>query len=156
MQIDGIAQLDKWKRAGVIADYRVLFTTFAGADTPDMYLIVRFNHLSDEETWQKIEEVHPGGLPPRAEPIATVQSTSPAAVLSEDHSLRSTSKSQFLMSQYDVLVDMPRYTSYFMGYAVPQFSEWEKAGILSSYESYVSQNPAGAPWGSLVLLEYKD
>jgi hypothetical protein len=58
--------------------------------------------------------------------------------------------------QYDVLVDMPKYTSYVQGYATPQFDEWEKAGVLSSYASYVNQNPAGAPWSSFILLEYKD
>jgi hypothetical protein len=43
-----------------------------------------------------------------------------------------------------------------LGYAVPQFDAWEKAGALSSYASYVNQNPAGAPWSSFILLEYKD
>jgi hypothetical protein len=43
-----------------------------------------------------------------------------------------------------------------LGYAVPQFDAWEKAGALSSYSSYVNQNPAGAPWSSFIVLEYKD
>ena len=51
---------------------------------------------------------------------------------------------------------MPKYTSYVLGYAIPQFDEWEKAGVLSSYAAYTNQNPAGAPWSSFILLEYKD
>jgi hypothetical protein len=51
---------------------------------------------------------------------------------------------------------MPKYTSYVLGYAVPQFDAWEKAGALSSYASYINQNPAGAQWSSFILLEYKD
>ena len=43
-----------------------------------------------------------------------------------------------------------------LGYATPQFDAWEKTGALSSYASYVNQNPAGAPWSSFIVLEYKD
>jgi hypothetical protein len=43
-----------------------------------------------------------------------------------------------------------------LGYAVPQFDAWEKTGALSSYASYVNQNPAGAPWSSFIVLEYKN
>ena len=156
MSGDGMEQLRNWKRKGVIADYRALFTTFAGEDLPDMFLIVRFNRAKDQERWQRVEETMPGGLPLRAQSIASVLSTAVADVVSEEHTVKPTDRSQYLVSEYDVLVDMPRYSSYFLGYAVPQFQEWEKAGVLSSYEFYINQNPAGAPWGSFVLLEYKD
>ena len=51
---------------------------------------------------------------------------------------------------------MPKYVNYVRGYALPQFDAWEKTGALSSYASYINQNPAGAPWGSFIVLEYKD
>lgn len=156
VQAEGVAQFEQWKKAGIFASYQALFTTYAADNTPDMYLILRFKHFTDLGRWQKIEETHPGGLPASAQSIAYTETSATADIVKEDVKLPTTHDSQFFVLQYDVLVDMPKYTSYVQGYATPQFDEWEKAGVLSSYASYVNQNPAGAPWSSFILLEYKD
>src|SRR5665213_1593923 len=121
-----------------------------------MFLLVLFNYFIDLARWQRLEVLFPGGLPPDAQQIATVDSSATADIVKESTAAQSTHESQFLVLEYDVLVDMPKYTSYVLGYAVPQFDAWEKTGALSSYASYVNQNPAGAPWGSFIVLEYKD
>ena len=156
MATEGVAQLEKWKKSGVFASYRALFTTYAADANPDMYLIVRFDHFTDLGKWQRIEETFPGGLPLSAQGLAEAETSGTADVLKENAIADSTRDSQFFVLQYDVLVDMPKYSSYALGYAIPQFDQWEKAGILTSYGAYVNQNPAGAPWGSFILLEYKD
>ncbi len=156
MKTEGVAQFERWRREGVIASYQALFTTYAGDNVADMFIVIRFNQFSDLARWQRIEERFPGGLPVDTQALATVDSSATADIVKESSAALTTPESQFFVLEYDVLVDMPRYTSYVLGYAVPQFDAWEKTGALSSYASYINQNPAGAPWSSLILLEYKD
>ena len=156
MQREGVQQLGQWKHDGLFASYEALFTSFAGDSAPDMFLILRFDHFSDLSRWEHIEETYPGGLPPDAQALATANYSATADIVKTNSVANSTPSSQFFVLQYDVLVDMPKYESYVTGYVTPQFDEWEKAGVLSSYTCFVNQNPAGAPWSSLILLEYKD
>ena len=51
---------------------------------------------------------------------------------------------------------MPHYRDYALGYAVPQFEDWMQGGVLNSFTAFINQNPAGAPWSSFFLLEYKN
>lgn len=156
MQTEGLAQFERWRRNGIFASYQLLFTSYAADNVPDMFLIVRFDHFTDLARWQRIEEKYPGGLPASAQAIASAETTGTADIVRDSSVAPTTGESQFVVLQYDVLVDMPRYVSYVLGYAVPQFDAWEKAGALSSYACYINQNPAGAPWSSFILLEYKD
>lgn len=145
MQTEGFAQFEKWRRDGIFASYQALFTTYAGDSVPDMFLVVRFNHFTDLAGWQRIEEEFPGGLPAAAQLVATPDTSATADIVMESSAHTTTRESQFFVLEYDVLVGMPKYTSYVLGYAVPQFDAWEKTGALSSYASYVNQNTAGAP-----------
>ena len=156
MASEGIAQLDRWKKDGVFASYNALFTTYAADSSPDMFLVLRFNHFTDLARWQKIEQTYPGGLPERAQQLGAADVSATADIVKEDHATASTSDSQFFVLEYDVLADMPKYTSYVQGYVVPQFDAWMKSGVLVSYAAFANQNPAGAPWSSFILLEYKD
>jgi hypothetical protein len=156
MQGEGVDQFERWKKTGVLASYQALFTSYAGDSVPDMFLVIRFNHFSDLARWQKIEETFPGGMPVDAQSLASADTSSTADIVKESHAAPTTKESQFFVLEYDVLVDIPKYTNYVLGYAVPQFDAWEKTGVLSSYASYVNQNPAGAPWSSFIVLEYKD
>jgi hypothetical protein len=153
---DGISQLDSWKKQGILQSYQALFTTYAADRMPDMFLILRFAHFSDLARWQKIEETNPGGLPAEAQPLASVDFSATADIVKDSSVVPTTRDSQFFVLEYDVLADMAKYTSYVLGYAVPQFEKWEKAGVLSSYAAFTNQNPAGAPWSSFIVLEYKD
>lgn len=156
MRTEGVAQLQKWKESGVFDKYQALFTTYAGDSVPDMFLVLKFDHFTDLDRWQKIEETYPGGLPTDAQQIASAETSATADIVKESSVAETTHESQFFVLEYEVLVDMPKYTNYVLGYAVPQFDAWEKMGALSSYATYVNQNPAGAPWSSFIVLEYKD
>ncbi|MDQ2834527.1 MAG: hypothetical protein M3Y50_12420 [Acidobacteriota bacterium] len=153
---EGVASLDRWKKDGLFSSYNALFTAYAGNNVPDMYLILRFEHFTDLERWQKIEQTDPGGLPEAAQAIAWVDNSATADIVGEKSVAPTSKNSQFFVLEYDVTAAMPKYVSYVQGYAAPQFDAWMKAGALSSYSSFVNQNPAGAPWGSLIVLEYKD
>jgi hypothetical protein len=156
MRHEGVAQFETWKRQGVFEAYQALFTTYAASTEPDMFLILHFAHFADLGHWQHIEETYPGGLPADAQALATPEFSATADIVKENSVAPTTRESQFFVLEYNVLADMPKYTSYVLGYATPQFDEWEKAGVLSSYAVYTNQNPAGAPWSSFILLEYKD
>jgi hypothetical protein len=156
MQSEGIAQLESWKKEGVFATYNALFTTYAADSVPDMFLILRFNHFTDLGRWQKIEETYPGGLTEKAQAVAAADTSGTADIVSEGSNAPVTKQSQFFVLEYDVSVDIPKYVSYVRGYVAPQFEGWMKAGVLSSFACYTNQSPAGAPWSSFIVLEYKD
>jgi len=44
MHTVGVAQFEHWRQEGDFASYQLLFTTYAGDNVPDMFLIVKFNH----------------------------------------------------------------------------------------------------------------
>jgi len=156
MQGEGVAQLESWKKEGVFATYNALFTTYAADSVPDMFLVLRFNHFTDLGRWQKIEETNPGGLTEKAQAVAAADTSGTADIVSERSDAPATKQSQFFVLEYNVSVDMPKYVSYVQGYVAPQFEGWMKAGVLSSFACYTNQNPAGAPWSSFIVLEYKD
>ena len=84
--------------------------------------------------------VPPGGLPADAQSLASADVSATADIVKQNSVAATTANSQFFVLEYNVLVDMPKYTSYVLGYAIPQFDEWEKAGVLSSYAAYTNQN----------------
>ena len=153
---EGVAQLNQWQKDGVFASYDALFTAYAARSAPDMFLVLRFNHFTDLARWQKIEESRPGGLPDKAQSIAVASDAATTDIIAEQHADATTPDSQFFVLEYDVIADAPTYNSYVRGYVTPQFDAWMKAGVLSSYATFVNQNPAGARWSSFILLEYKD
>ena len=156
MQTQGLAQFERWQQAGAIASYQALFSSYAAGDMPDLFLVLRFAHFSDLARWQKIEETYPGGLVPAAQAVAFADTSGTAEIAGEHSAAATTKDSQFLVLEYDVTASMPRYASYVSGYVIPQFEGWMKSGILSSFSCYTNQNPAGAAWSSLIVLEYKD
>ncbi len=156
MQTEGVAKLNKWQKDGVFSSYSILFTAYAADTVPDMFLVLRFKHFTDLGNWQKIEETYPGGLTDSAQRLGVAETSNTADIVDEGSGAPTTKDSQFFVLEYDVTVDMPKYVSYVHGYVAPQFKGWSTAGILSSYSCFVNQNPAGAPWSSFIVLEYKN
>lgn len=158
MRTEGEAQFAQWKKEGVCTGYHLLAPAYAGAGahTPDLYAIVEFAHFTDLARWQKIERSLPGGLPQDVQNIAWAETSGTADVVKEVRGSASTKDSQYFILTYQVMIPIPAYEKYALSYAVPQFDGWIKAGVLNSYEIFANQNPAGAPWSSVILLEYKD
>ena len=154
---EGVTQFESWKRAGIFSSYQALFTAYAGNSSPDLFVILHFDQFTDLGRWQQIERDHPGGLTARGQALADVDTSGTADVVQRRSSEAAGGKdAQYFILQYDVLVDAPKYVSYVKGYVAPQFEKWIDAGALASYDCYVNQNPAGAPWSSFIVLEYKD
>lgn len=158
MRKEGIAQFEKWKSEGVFSSYLLLRPAYAaaGKDTPDLYLILEFAHFVDLARWQQIERQLPGGLPPDLQSIAWADSAGTADIVRESTAAQPTDNSQYFILTYQAMIPMPDYEKYARGYAIPQFEGWMKAGVLNSFRVFDNQNPAGAPWTSVILLEYKD
>ena len=158
MRTEGVPQYDRWKRKGIFSNYQLLEPAYAAAGeaTPDLYAILRFSHFADLAAWEMIEKTLPGGLPLAAQGIAWADTSGTADVVKGEAVAPSTRDSQFFVLTYDVMIPVQAYRKYALGYVIPQFEEWMKASVLNSYAVFTNQNPAGAPWGSFILLEYKN
>ncbi len=156
MATRGVAQFERWKAAGEFDSYQALFSAYAASDNPDLFVVLRFRHFSDLGRWQAIEHRYPGGLMEAEQSLASVETSATADIVSESSHHAAISSSQYVVLEYDVTAPMPKYVSYVQGYVAPQFEGWMKAGILSAYACFTNQNPAGAAWSGLIVLQYKD
>jgi hypothetical protein len=62
----------------------------------------------------------------------------------------------FLVIPYEYLVPANEYVAYLDGYVVPQMDGWMEEGVLARYGVFLARYPAGRPWQSMLILEYKD
>lgn len=153
----GAAQFARWKSDGVFADDQLLFGSFAATDTLDAVGILSFDHYTDLARWKEIERTFPGGL--SAEALGWAAATSSNLADRIDHGAaarRNPAKAAYVIAFYDVLTDAAKYRDYAHGYTGPQMRGWIDAGVLTAFDLFVNQNPAGAPWGACLVLEYRD
>lgn len=78
---DGVAQFETWKRAGIFSSYQAPFTAYADNSAPDLFVILRFDHFTDLERWQQIERTNPGGLTPKTQTLADVDTSGTADIV---------------------------------------------------------------------------
>ena len=140
-----LPQFEKWKREGVLQDYRILFSRYVDSANWDMMALLTFKPAGLER-WKKIEETNPAGLSAKAAALTTSISTAPAD-LSRSHDLFKARDSVFLVIPYEVLIPTGEYL-------VPQTEGWMTEGVLAGYGLYVGKLAAGRPWASLLVLEY--
>jgi hypothetical protein len=153
----GAQQFAQWEKDGVYRRAQLLFSGYAGSSAEDLIVILDFAHYTDLARWKDIERLLPGGLPAEALALGAPDGSALADPLAHGEATqRDASKATYLIAFYDVLTDSSRYQKYVAEYTVPQMKGWLEAGILAAYSMYVNQNPAGAPWGSMLVLEYKD
>lgn len=156
MQTTGTPQFATWKKQHVFRRDTILFSSYA-SDTDDMFVILNFDRYTDTARWMKIEMTMPGGLSPQALDMATPRTSILADELIHGEIPGSVAKDSVTMIlPYDVTTDATHYAQYVKTYAEPQFRGWMQRGILSSYTMYENENPAGAAWSSLLLLQYKN
>lgn len=156
MQTAGSRQFAAWKKKHVFRCNTILFSSYA-SDSDDMFVILNFDRYTDTARWMKIETTMPGGLSPQALNMATPRTSILADELIHGETPGSAAENSVtLILPYDVTTDTTHYAEYVKTYAEPQFHGWMQRGILSSYTMYENQNPAGAAWSSLLLLQYKN
>lgn len=157
MEKQGAAQFAQWKKDGVFSNAQILFCAYAGSSAFDLAVILDFRHYTDLARWKEIEKRMPGGLPSEALALGAPDGASFTDVLAHGVAeRRDPAKAVYMIASYKVVTDANRYRKYVEAYTVPQMKGWIGAGVLSSYTMYLNQNPAGARWDALLVLEYKD
>lgn len=150
-------RLEKWRRDGTVAGYRVLFNSFPDGGTWDLLAILTFRDFDGIERWRNVERSSPGGLTaqelrvlaPSAEYLMDVIGQSQAA----DASAR---PGVFLVIPY-VFSPTPldRYLQYARGYILPETEGWMRHGTVSGYGLYVNRFYPDEPVQSLLVVEYR-
>lgn len=155
METRGVAQFEAWKKAGVMKDYLILFSTFSSSRTYDMWVTLHFNRFADIGQWYEVERKFPGGLTAEglklATPDGTVYTDIPWAGGKRKEDL---AKSVFMIIPYRTLVPVSQYEEYTEAYVIPQLKGWVKSTLMPSYEVHQNINPTNAPWDILMVFEY--
>jgi hypothetical protein len=149
-------QFQRWKDDGVLQSARLLVNRHVDSVTWDAMAILTFARYSDVERWNAIERASPAGLSPRALALTSAIETTPGDLMREGGTGGPGGGSVFLVIPYEYLVPVNEYLAYLDGYVVPQMDGWMEEGVLSRYGVFLARYPAGRPWQSMLILEYKD
>ena len=156
---EGVQRFEKWKREGVLADYRILFNRYNDAETYDMMAVLNFAKYGDVEKWAAIEAESPGGLTDEALSFITPLNTYSADSIwhGSAESVPPRGKTIFFLIPYDYYPHtIDEYIKYTNGYVIPQIKGWVAKGIIANYTIYVNRYPTSRPWKVLFVLEYKN
>jgi DNA-binding Lrp family transcriptional regulator len=153
---DGVARMERLKAQGILRRYRILFSRYADSNW-DAMLVLDFASDKALASWKAVEADSPAGLPPDAAKLAKdVQTQLVDMVLGDTIPSKPGDPAPvFLAVPYDVIVSNDDYIRYAHGYIGPQTKEWVKAGIVGTYDLYVSRFPVGRSWSSMVFYAYK-
>jgi hypothetical protein len=151
-----VPQFQHWQDEGHIKSYRLLFNRFADTDNWDAMTLLTFPSSAELAHWNQMEQAHPAGLSARALALTTAVHTAPVDLVRAGSTGDAASHAVFVVIPYKTLVSANEYLKYADGYVIPQFKGWMGEGVLSRYALYVSSFPAGRPWSTLVILEYKN
>jgi hypothetical protein len=152
----GLAQLERFKREGRVADYRVLFSRYADSETFDLFVELSFARTEDVTRWKEVELTNPGGFPKEALRLIKTMATVPVDRMRQGEAAKLSRQPTFLVIPYDYLVSTNDYLKFLDDYLVPQVSGWVDEGIVSRYGIYIGRYAANRPWSSLFLIEYND
>jgi len=156
---EGASRFDKWKREGILSDYRILFTRYNDAETYDMMAILNFTDYSDVKKWGAIEAESPGGLTDEALAFITPLNTHSMDVIwhGSAPSVPARGKTEFLLIPYDYYPHtIEEYIKYANIYVIPQLQGWIQKGNIATFGIYVSRYPTSRAWKVLFVLEYTD
>ena len=154
-----IANLAKWKQAGLLADYRILFSRYLDTDNYDLLSLLSFKSYLEVSKWKRVEQTSPGGLSQVALTFVTSATTYAMDRVRYAASTQPQSSKKepvFLIVPYDYSVSADQYVSYLDGYVLPQLNGWMQEQVLSRYDIYLARYAADRPWSSMLVLEYAD
>jgi hypothetical protein len=152
MQSEGLAQLDRWKREGLLSNYKVLFNRWVDNQNWDMMTVLNFPNADTMAKWREVEAAMPAGLPHKALALVNKIDTNPGDLYLEG----GTSKGSgvYVVIPYDYLVSTEKYLAYLRGYLVPQLDGWLKEGVLNQYQILLGRYVVGRHWSALMFYEY--
>jgi len=156
MQSEGLRNFEQWKKAGLLTDYKLLFSRFPDAPNWDMMALLTFTSYAAATRWKEIERTHPAGLPPKALALMTNIRTTPVDLHRQGTAAQPAAAPVYLVIPYDYLTSTNEYIRYLDGYLVPQLQGWIDEGIAARYGVYIARYGAGRAWSSLLVIAYRD
>ena len=151
LEDSGARQLQRWKDEGALHAYQLIFARHLDSRSWDAMAVLT---LKDAARWKAIEREFPAGLPRNVLALATAIETVPARLVRHAVHAKAT-EPVLLVIPYQVMAPEPEYLAYLDEYVLPQVAGWAEEGVLDSHAVYLAQYPAGRPWQSLLLLEYR-
>lgn len=150
-------RLERWRRDGTLAGYRVLFNSFPDRATWDLLVILTFEDFAGIEKWRDIERASPGGLTPRELGVLAPSAEYLMDIVGQARAAGTSRPGVFLVIPY-VFSPTPveKYLRYAHGYVLPETQGWMRHGNISSYGLYVNRYYPDAPVQSLLVVEYRD
>jgi hypothetical protein len=152
MESEGLPQLERWKKEGLLRGYKVLFSRWTDNQNWDMLTLLNFTDAAAMSTWKAIEATMPAGMPPKALALVNKIDTNPGDLYLEGGA--SKGNGAYVVIPYDYLVSTDKYLAYLRGYLVPQLDGWIKEGVLNKYSVYFGRYVVGRHWSALMFLEY--
>jgi hypothetical protein len=163
----GGAQFEKWKKAGTVKDYLILFSSYVNPGMWDAMIRLDFDHYVDTQKWRVVERTMPAGL--SAEALAACSPVSSYLAdlgWSKTGPNRDLAKTIYKMIPYHwasagggqtgVADPRSRYKTFFEAGKKLELESWVDEGAVSWFGVYINQLPAGKPWDVLFMLEYRD
>jgi hypothetical protein len=142
---------------GILSGYRVLFNRYADTDHWDMLALLSFRKYDEVVRWRAVEERVLGALPAEgiAQGITAIESY-PADLVREKAPAAAPDHPVYLAIPSRISAPAEYFLHFLDGWERPQLDAWAEEGILAGYSFYMQRYPAGRPWDSLAVLEYKD
>ncbi len=147
----GARQLQRWKDEGALQAWQLLFSRHVDSRAWDAMAVLAIENTA---RWKQIERDSPAGLPASVLALTNAIETVPAS-LARHGAHAKAADPVFLVIPYEVLVPTPEYLAYLDDYVLPQLEGWAGEGVLASHAVYLARYPAGRPWQSLLVLEYR-
>jgi len=147
-------QLARWKDEGVLKGVRLLVSRHADSVGWDAMAILAFADGAGMQRWNRLERSSPAGLSPKTLAWVSAIETVPGDFMREGG--KPGPNGPWLVIPYELLIAVPDYLAYLDGYVVPQMDGWKDEGVLAHYGVFLPRYPAGRPWQSMLVLEYKD
>jgi hypothetical protein len=147
-------QFKRWKDEGVLRSATLLVNRHVDSVTWDAMAILTFASYVDVQRWNRIEHECPGGLTPQALALTSAIETAPGDFVREGG--ESSAHPAYLVIPYELTVATDEYLAYLDGYVLPQVDGWKEEGVLARYGIFLARYPAGRPWQSMLVLEYRD
>lgn len=152
LEDSGARQLQRWKNEGALQGYRLLFSRHLDSRGWDALAILT---VKDVASWKNIERDFPAGLPDKVLALSSAVETVPASLVRHGEPTRAPGEPVFLVIPYEITVPTSEYLGYLDDYVLPQLAGWAEEGVLESHAVYLAKYPAGRPWQSLLVLEYR-
>ena len=152
----GLRQFRRWKEAGIVADYRVLFSRYVDTDGWDIMSLLTFSTYSGLEKWRAVESATPAGLSTDALALTFAVNSFPALLMRRNASDAAPVQPVYLVIPYTISVPTAECSQYVDEYVRPQLDALLETGGLANYGLYLQRYGGARPWDSLLVLEYTD